>query len=294
MKPPKFEYVAAETVEEAVSTKASYDGEASVLAGGQSLVPMLNFRLARPAAVIDLNRIPGLTAIRTDSGSVRVGAMTRQRDLERDVRAVRACPIVSRALDHVAHPVIRNRGTVGGTIAHAEAAAEMPTTLTALGGSVRVAGVRGERTIPVDELYEFHLTTSLEPDELIVEVEFPALAADAGSSFMEVARRHGDYALVGVCAVVRIAPDETIRELRLAYAGIAETPVRAVAVEQALVGALPSDEVLAAGAEEGVAYVDAIDEEQATVAYRRELVRALTKRAVRVASTEALERAGGS
>ena len=294
MKPPRFEYVAAETIEEAISAKASYDGEASVLAGGQSLVPMLNFRLARPAAVIDLSRVPGLASIRTDGGSVRVGAMTRQRDLERDEDALQACPILTRALDHVAHPVIRNRGTVGGTIAHAEAAAEMPTTLTALDGSVRVVGERGERTIPVAELYEFHLTTSLEPDELIVEVDFPALAADAGSSFMEVARRHGDYALVGVCVVVRMAPDETIREVRVAYAGIANTPVRGIAVEQALIGAPSSDEALTAAAEKGVAYVDAIDEEQATVAYRQELVRALTKRAVHAACAEALERSRGS
>jgi carbon-monoxide dehydrogenase medium subunit len=291
MKPPQFDYVAPETVAEAVHLKALYEGEAAVLAGGQSLVPMLNFRLARPAALIDLRRIRGLDAIRVDGSNVRVGAMTRQRDLERHKAAAAACPVVERALQHVAHPVIRNRGTVGGSVAHADAAAELPVTLIALDGSVRVAGTTGERTIPADELFEFHLTTSLKPDELIVEVTFPSPAPNAGSSFLEVSRRHGDYAIVGVCAVIRMAEDETIDEARLAYAGIAQTPVRATAAEHLLAGSRLDDAALAAAADAAASCVDAIDEEQATVAYRRQLVRALTRRTLQTASADAHERA---
>lgn len=291
MKPPQFDYIAADSVDAAVEAKSAYEGEASILAGGQSLVPMLNFRLARPAALIDITRIAGLDAIQVDGDVVCVGATVRQRDLERHAEAAAVCPVIPRALEHVAHPVIRNRGTVGGSIAHAEAAAELPATLTALDGRVRVRGRAGERTIAAAELFEFHLTTSLEPDEVIVEVELPGLGANGGCAFMEVARRHGDYALAGVCAIVHLAADETIVDARLAYAGIAPTPVRAADAERALVGQRPSAEVFRDAGEAAVACVDAIDEQQATVAYRCQLVRTLTVRALGTACTEARGRA---
>jgi aerobic carbon-monoxide dehydrogenase medium subunit len=280
MKPPKFEYVRAGTVEEAASVKAAHDGDASILAGGQSLIPMLNFRLARPAALVDLNHVDGLAYVRVDDDAVRVGAMTRQRDVERHEEAGRACPVLPQTLAHVAHPVVRNRGTIGGTVAHADAAAETPTALLALDGRVRVRGTSGERTIDASDLFVFHLTSSLQADEVLVEVEFPRLPAGAGSAFHEVTRRHGDYALAGVCAVAGLAGDGTIRDVRLAYSGIASTPVRATSAEELLAGATPSAEAFAEAGEQAAGYVDAVDEEQATVAYRRRLVRTLTARAL--------------
>jgi carbon-monoxide dehydrogenase medium subunit len=280
MKPPKFEYVRAGTVDEAVAVKAAHAGEASVLAGGQSLIPMLNFRLARPAALIDLNHVDGLAYVRVEDDAVRVGAMTRQRDVEHHGEAARACPVLAQALAHVAHPVVRNRGTIGGTIAHADAAAEPPTALMALEGRVRVRGTGGERTIEAADLFVFHLTSSLQVDEVLVEVEFPRLPAGAGSSFHEVTRRHGDYALAGVCAVAGLAEDGSMRDVRLAYSGIASTPIRATSAEELLAGAAPSAEAFAAAGEQAAGYVDAVDEEQATVAYRRQLVRTLTARAL--------------
>jgi carbon-monoxide dehydrogenase medium subunit len=280
MKPPKFEYVRAGTVDEAAAAKASHDGDASILAGGQSLIPMLNFRLARPAALIDLNHVEGLAYVRVEDEAVRIGAMTRQRDVERHEEAALACPVLPQALAHVAHPVVRNRGTIGGTVAHADAAAETPTALMALDGRVRVRGTSGERTIEASDLFVFHLTSSLQVDEVLVEVEFPRLTAGTGSAFREVTRRHGDYALAGVCAVATLGEDGSMRDVRLAYSGIAPTPVRAATAEELLAGAAPSAEAFAAAAEQAAGYVDAVDEEQATAAYRRQLVRTLTARAL--------------
>jgi xanthine dehydrogenase iron-sulfur cluster and FAD-binding subunit A len=219
VKPAPFELIRPETVEDAVAFKSGYGADASVLAGGQSLVPMLNFRLARPAALVDLGPVPGLDGIRLEDGLIHVGAMVRQTALEQSEVAVAACPVLSQALHHVAHPVIRNRGTVGGTIAHADASAELPTVLVALHGSVAAAGPQGSRTVSARELFDFHLTTSLEPDEILTEVRFPVLARGAGSAFVEVARRHGDYALAGVCAIVELDDDSRIAAARLAYCG---------------------------------------------------------------------------
>jgi carbon-monoxide dehydrogenase medium subunit len=279
VKPPRLQYLRPGTLQEAIEAKAGYDGDASILAGGQSLVPMLNFRLARPSALIDLGGVPGLDTIAVEGGQVRAGAMVRQRDLERHAGAIAACRSIADGLDHVAHPVIRNRGTIGGTIAHADAAAEMPTVLTAVDGSVVVRGTGGERTIPAAELFEFHLTTSLEFDEVLAEVRFPVLPATTGTAFVEVARRHGDYALAGVCAVVDV-DGGVIRSARLACSGIAPTPIRATDAESLLAGQQPTPEVLAAAGEAAAGYVDAVDEEQASVAYRQQLVRTLIARAV--------------
>ncbi|MEA2316224.1 MAG: aerobic carbon-monoxide dehydrogenase medium subunit [Solirubrobacteraceae bacterium] len=280
MKPPKFEYVRAASVDEAAVVKAAHDGDASILAGGQSLIPMLNFRLARPSALIDLNHVDGLAYVRVGDDAVRVGAMTRQRDVERHEDAALACPVLPQALAHVAHPVVRNRGTIGGTVAHADAAAETPAALLALDGRVRVRGTAGERTIEAADLFVFHLTSSLRVDEVLVEVEFPRLPAGAGSAFREVTRRHGDYALAGVCAIAVLGEDGSMRDVRLAYSGIAPTTIRATAAEDLLAGAAPSAEAFAAAGAAAADCVDAIDEEQATVAYRRQLVRSLTARAL--------------
>lgn len=287
MKPGRFELIQPETIEDAVSFKAAYDGEASVLAGGQSLVPMLNFRIARPQALIDLAGVSGLDGITVDDEFVRCGAMVRSAGLERHAGAQAANPLLRQALQHVAHPVIRNRGTVAGTLAHADSSAEMPTVLTTLGGEVDVQGPGGVRTILAEDLFVFHLTSSLEFDEIITEVRYPVLAPGAGSAFVEFARRHGDFAIAGAAAVVELDDDGNIASARLGYAGIAPTAVRAHDAENALRG---QPAVAASFAEAGEAaqeLVDSVDEEQASVAYRRSLVRSLTVQALEQATARA-------
>jgi aerobic carbon-monoxide dehydrogenase medium subunit len=292
VKPGRFDYHRPPTVAEAAELKASYEGEASVLAGGQSLIPMLNFRLARPQAIVDLNGIEGLAGIDVGDGSVRVRAMTRQRDLEQHEGAIRACPLLGKALAHVAHQVVRNRGTVGGSIAHADAAAELPAVLSAVDGRVRVQGVQRERWIDASDLYEFHLSTSLEEDEILVEAEFPRLPPRSGTEVLEVSRRHGDYALAGVCAALTVDPTGRVADARLAYFGVAPTTVRAQEAERALIGEDATDEVLDAAASRARQVVEAVDEEQASVAYRRRLVEVLTARALRETRRQASEGEG--
>lgn len=259
MKPAPFRYVLPTSVEEAVRARTEYD-DTVVLSGGQSLVPTLNFRLANPDAVIDLRRVPGLSGITVDDGWVRVGAMTRQRDLELHDAAATANPLLRETLGYVAHPVVRNRGTVGGSIAHADPAAELPCLLTALDGEVKVAGTEGSRTIPASELFEFIMTTSLAPDEIVTEVGFPVLPPSTGWSFVEFARRHGDFALAGVA----------VAGGRVAACGVASTPVRLTAVEEAVAA--------------GESPRDAAQLADATGEYEKHLLVGLVERALTLAS----------
>ena len=285
MKPARFEYFAPANLSQAVALRDAHPG-AAVLAGGQSLLPIMNFRLGRPEQVIDLGKASEFAYVRVAGGSVEVGAMTRQRDLERDEAANRANPLVAETLRLVAHAVIRNRGTVGGSIAHADPAAELPTLLTCLGGSVEVAGTKGRRRIGATELFVFHLTTSIEPNEVLVSVSFPALDPSWGWSFLEVTRRHGDFALAGVCAALSLDGERRVEHVRLAACGISSTPVRLAAAEEALVSRRLSDEVLREAGRAASGYVTAGDETQASTAYRRQLVQELTRRT--------LSRAGAS
>jgi aerobic carbon-monoxide dehydrogenase medium subunit len=218
VKPPAFDYHAPATVEEAVALRAG-DPDAAVLAGGQSLVPMLNLRLARPSALIDLRRVGGLSYVRIGDGGVAVGAMTRQRELERSDGAFAACPLLRETLELVGHPPIRNRGTVGGSIAHADPAAELPAALCVLGGRVTATGPRGAREVAADDLFLYPFTTSLERDEVLTEVFFPAPPAGSGWAALELARRHGDFALAGVWALVSNG------SARLCFTGVGGRPV---------------------------------------------------------------------
>jgi carbon-monoxide dehydrogenase medium subunit len=214
VKPPPFEYHAPTSVDEALSMLASLE-DAKVLAGGQSLVPLLNFRLARPAHLVDINRIEQLARIYERDGGVAVGAIARQADVEREQLLADACPLVPRALHHVAHFVIRNRGTVVGSIAHADPAAEMPAVLLALGGHVVARSKRGERVIRAEDLFLGAFETALQPDELVTEAWFPHF----GERFalVEESRRHGDFAIAGVALAGE----------RMALFGVAPTPVLA-------------------------------------------------------------------
>ena len=289
MKPALFEYVAPQSIEEALEALAS-DDMARPLAGGQSLIPTMNFRIAAPSKLVDLRRIGALHGHAVEGDVIRVGAMTRQRDLERDEDVQRANPLVAEVLSNVAHIVIRNRGTVGGSIAHADAAAELPCMLVATGGSVVARRVGGERTIAADELFQFHMTTALEADELLTEVCIPALPAGAGYAFQEVARRRGDYALAGVCALVTLR-DGVCTAVRLAACGVASKPTRLAEAETALLGTLPEGEALTKAAEAARDHATAGDDRQASAEYRKDLVAALVRRTVTRAAERARERA---
>ena len=289
MKPALFEYVAPHSIEEALEALAG-DDMARPLAGGQSLIPTMNFRIAAPSRLVDLARVDALKRHAVEGDVIRVGAMTRQRDLERDEAVRRANPLIAEVLRNVAHIVIRNRGTVGGSIAHADAAAELPCMLLATGGSVVARRAGGERTIAADDLFLFHMTTALEAGELLTEVRIPALPPSTGYAFQEVARRHGDYALAGVCALVTIK-DGVCSAVRLAACGVASKPTRLADAEAALLGAAPDGDAVARAAEAARAYATASDDRQASGEYRQDLVAALVRRTVTRAAERARERA---
>jgi len=276
VKPAAFEYHAIETAEEARALLATYRDEAKLLAGGQSLMPMMNLRLARPAHLVDLNRASELDYIRETHGGLAVGAMTRQRTLERSLVVARRVPLLVAALKHVAHFQIRNRGTVGGSLAHADAAAELPAVLLALDGSVTVhSRDRGHRTIGGRELFRGPFTTSLESDEMITEVFFPDRSGPSRWSFHEFARRNGDYAIAGVAVLTSRAPDGQIGAPSVALFGVAGTPIRATRAEQALLETRSPSSAAAAVRDE----VTTTGNMHGSTEYRRHLASVLTQRA---------------
>jgi aerobic carbon-monoxide dehydrogenase medium subunit len=280
MKPPIFEYHAPATIEEAIALLLRYGGEAKLLAGGQSLMPILNFRLARPAALVDLNAIPGLAYIREEDGQLRLGAMTRQRTIEFSPVVGRKLPLLREATLLVGHLPIRTRGTIGGSLAHADPAAEDPAVLTALEGLVVARSPRGERTLTASELFRGYLTTSLAADEILVEVRLPAMPAGAGFAFEEFSRRHGDFALAGIAAVL-CGQAQRCSCARLATAGAGPVPVRLRESEEILEREGLSEEAIDAAAERAAALVEPDSDLHASADYRRHLVRVLTARALR-------------
>jgi carbon-monoxide dehydrogenase medium subunit len=281
VKPPRFDYHAPRSVEEAVALLARYGGDAKPLAGGQSLVPLLNFRLARPAALIDLNRIPALAGIREHDGHVAFGAMTRQRAVEFSPVVARRLPLLAEATRWVGHLPIRTRGTIGGSIAHADPSAEYPAVLTALEGTVVVRGPKGERVLTPAELFETYLTTTLGPDELLTEVRLPAMPAGAGWAFEEFARRHGDFAIVGIAAALWREGGRT--RARLATAGTGPVPLRLRGAEEILEREGVGDAAVAAAADRAAELVRPDSDLHASADYRRNLTRVLTARALRKA-----------
>jgi aerobic carbon-monoxide dehydrogenase medium subunit len=285
MKPARFAYHAPASVEEAVSLLARYGGEAKLLAGGQSLVPLLNFRLSRPAALVDLNRVAGLAYIHEAAGHVRFGAMTRQRAIEFSPVVHRRLPLLTEATALVGHLPIRSRGTIGGSLAHADPAAEYPTALTALGGQVVVRGPRGERTLAAGELFRDYLTTTLAADEMVVEIRLPAMPDGAGFAFEEFSRRHGDFAIVGIAAIVVGHGGGRCASARLVTAGAGPVPTRLRAAEEILERDGLSDAAVEAAAHRAAELVDPPSDIHASADYRRNLTRVLTARALHRAIT---------
>jgi aerobic carbon-monoxide dehydrogenase medium subunit len=288
MKPARFDYHAPHSIDQAVELLGRYGGDAKVLAGGQSLMPMLNFRIARPAALVDVNRIPALAYVREDNGTLAFGAMTRQRTIEFSPVVAERLPLLREATRWVGHLPIRSRGTIGGSIAHADPSAEYPAVLTALDGEVIVQGPRGRRTLKPGALFETYLTTSLAPDELLVEVRLPASPSGAGYAFEEFARRHGDFALVGIAALI-VRDGTRCATARLAAAGAGPVPMRLRAAEEILERDGLGETALAAAAARAAELVSPDSDIHASADYRRHLTRVMTARALK----RAIERGAG-
>jgi carbon-monoxide dehydrogenase medium subunit len=288
MKPAPFRYVAAESVAAALALKAEHGDDARFLAGGQSLVPAMNFRLAQPAVLVDINPLTELDFVRAaGAGGLRIGALTRGRTLERDRLVGERQPLVHEAVPHVAHPQIRNRGTLGGNLAHADPASELPAVVVALGARLRVQSVRGERWIEAREFFRGVFTTALGADELLVEVELPELPHRTGTCFMEVARRRGDYAMMGVASVVTLSEDDRCTSARLAYCNAGETPVSAARAAQALVGSRIGDAQIRDAGAAAQREIDPLGNVHASKAFQRHLAGVLTERALRTAASRA-------
>jgi carbon-monoxide dehydrogenase medium subunit len=288
MKPPPFDYADPRTLGEAVGLLERHEGEAKVLSGGQSLVPLLNMRLARPALLVDLAKVPGLDYVREADGALAIGAMTRQRTVELSPLVATRHPLLHAATRLIAHPQNRNQGTVGGSLAHADPAAELPAVALAVGATLRAVGPAGERTLDVADFFVTYLTTALAPAEILIEARFPTLPARTGWSVMEVQRRHGDFALAGAIATLTLDGGGRCAAARLVLFGVGATPLRAGGAESLLLGEPPDAALFARAAERASEDLDEpLSDVHASAAYRRDLARVLARRAF----AEAAERA---
>jgi carbon-monoxide dehydrogenase medium subunit len=288
MKPPVFDYATPATLAEATALLVQYDGEAKLLSGGQSLVPLLNMRLARPAIVVDLARIPGLDYVRADGDGVAIGAMTRQRTVELSADVRTRHPLLHAGMQLIAHPQNRNQGTVGGSLAHADPAAELPAMAVALDATFEATGPDGVRTITAADFFLTYLTTSLAPAEILTAVRFPTLPARTGWSMLEVARRHGDFGLAGVVATVTLGSDGRIAAARVVLFGVGEKAIHARAAEALLVGHAPDPQLFAdVGTRAAADLEEPLSDVHASADYRRDLARVLATRALAEATTRA-------
>jgi CO/xanthine dehydrogenase FAD-binding subunit len=286
MKPASFDYVAARSIDEAVATLVRGGGEAKLLAGGQSLVPMLNFRLVQPAILVDINRVPGLAYVAKASGGLRIGALTRHRMVETSPVIAERFPVLAAAMTHVAHLAIRNRGTIGGSLAHADPAAEWPMLALLLDARIATVSPSGARIVAAKDFFLGPLTTALDAAEIVTEVELPAIAPGMGWGFEELARRQGDFAIAAVCVLVA-ASGSRCTEARIALVGGAETAQRAAAAEALLRDQPMTPETIAAAARAVRDMATPSTDLHASADYRRHVLEVLTRRALEAASARA-------
>jgi CO/xanthine dehydrogenase FAD-binding subunit len=281
MKPAPFDYFAPDSVAEVLALLDQHGEDAKILAGGQSLVPMMNLRLVRPKVLIDINHVSGLSYIRQTNGELRIGAMTRHRDVERSPLVERLNGLLFEGIRYIGHSAIRSRGTVGGSIVHADPTAELPLLLAALDGAVRIAGPAGSRTVKWHELFMSYFTTSIAPGEICEEIVMPVLPRRAGWGFEEFTQRAGDFAIVAVASIVQVDAAGRCTAATLAVGGVGATPVRARAAEQFLTGQLLSDEILSEAARIVSRDVEPESDLHASDEFRRHLAGTLTMRALR-------------
>lgn len=289
MKPPPFEYHDPHGLEETLALLAEYGEDAKVLAGGQSLVPLLNFRLASPERIVDINHLGELVYLRRSGGTLHIGALTRDSALERSSLVAHSWPLLHEAVQWVGHPQIRNRGTVGGSLAHADPAAEIPVALVTLDARFTARSAHGERTIGWRDFFVTHLTTTLEAHELLVDIEVPPVPHHTGYAFTEYARRHGDFALGGAAALVSLDSSEVCRKASIGLLAAGATPIRAERAERLLSGTRIDEEVAVAAGELAVADIAPAGDMHGSLEYRVGLIKALVCRAI----LKATERAQG-
>jgi carbon-monoxide dehydrogenase medium subunit len=288
VKLPEFEYQVPATVAEAIGLLAQHQDEASLLAGGQSLIPLLAMRLARPAVLIDINGLDDLSGVSVTDGQVTIGALTREYEAEESDTVAETMPLLAAALPLIGHQAIRSRGTLGGSLAHADPAAELPAVARALDAEFVVRSESGERVIPAAEWFEGYLTTSRRPEEILVEVRFPVAEPGTGVAFQEVARRHGDFAMVGLAASLTLT-DGSITDARLAFSGVADVPVRAVEAESLLLNQQPSAELFAESARQAAERLDPPADLHGSSDYRKKVAAALVRRGLQAAADNARE-----
>ena len=290
MKPASFEYYAPDSIEQALDLMRQYAGDAKILAGGQSLVPAMNFRVVQPSVLIDLNRVTELSYVREDDRVIRIGAMTRERQLEFNALISRWAPLLKEAAPHIAHPQIRNRGTIGGSIVNADPAAELPVLMLALSARLKAKSVSGERWIDAQDFFMGMFTTALEPDEILVEIELPASPPRTGWSFMEVAPRAGDYALMGVAALVTLDQNGKCEGAKLVYLNAGEGPMEAKEAEKLLIGESLNDRLIESSASKASeTEINPFGNIHTSPEFQRHLANVLTKKALKQATQRAEE-----
>jgi CO/xanthine dehydrogenase FAD-binding subunit len=289
MKPAPFDYHVPDSLEQALDLLHEYGDQAKLLAGGQSLVPAMNFRVVQPSVLIDLNRVGELNHIRQENRALHIGAMTRERQLEFDPLIPKWFPLLAEAMPHVAHPQIRNRGTLGGSLANADPAAELPVIMLALGARLKARNTSGERWIDAQNFFSGMFNTDLAPDEILVEIELPAMQPYTGWSFMEVAPRAGDYALMGVAALVTLDEQDKCKGAKLVYLNAGDGPVDAKDAANVLKDQIPGDKVIEAAADSASQKeISPFGNIHASSDFQRHLARVLTRKALR----QAVQRAG--
>jgi carbon-monoxide dehydrogenase medium subunit len=288
MKPAAFDYVAPDSLEAAVAALAAADGDGKVMAGGQSLMPLLNFRMARPTLIVDLTRIPGLSFIERRDDTIAIGALTRHAELEFSELVARNLPVMAAAMPHVAHLAIRNRGTIGGSLSHADPAAELPMLAVLHDATIKVQGPSGRRDIAAEDFFVSALATCLEPEEIVFEIDFPILKSHTGWAFEEVARRFGDFALACIALSLELR-EGRIADARVAVMGVAETPRRLREVEDLLRGGEGGAEAATRFAGAVRACVSPADDIHVSAEYRKSLIGSLAEKAF----TSAWARAAG-
>lgn len=285
MKPAPFEYHDPATVDEALALLSQFGDEARLLAGGQSLVPLMNFRLLRPAHLIDLNGVRELSYLRVENGELRIGAMTRQRALERSPEVASHWPLLREATGYIGHIQIRNRGTVGGSLAHAFPSAELPVAMVTLGASMILRARGAQRALAAEEFFKSYMTTALEPGELLAEIRVPAQPSDAGWSYQEISRRHGDFALAGAAALMTLDGGGRIAHARLTLTGA--TPIRAAGAEASLLGQVPGEALFRDVAELATHNLEQDSDIHASADYRRTACAVMARRALAEAAQRA-------
>jgi carbon-monoxide dehydrogenase medium subunit len=284
MKPAKFDYYDPRSLEEALALLDRHPDDAKVLAGGQSLMPLLNMRLARPNIVVDINRIKELNYVRASDGGIVIGALARQRALQTEQLIAERMPILQEAAYYIAHPQIRSRGTICGSIAHADPAAELPALALALEAEMTLSSAKGTRSVGAETFFQSFFTTALAANEILTEVRFPAPPKDSAWSVLEISRRHGDFAIAGIVAGLALDPDrQVIAQARMVYFGVGPTPIRVKAAEDALIGQAAAEPAFEAAAQSAKQGIDPSNDIHASEEYRRAVVATLTKRALRAA-----------